>query len=378
MAAHPPEDARCFAPEDVRWMRLALRLGRRGLGRVAPNPAVGCVLVRNGRVVGRGWTQSGGRPHAETVALAQAGQGAMGATAYVTLEPCSHHGETPPCADALVAAGVIRVVGALRDPDPRVKGRGYQRLRAAGIMVTEDVGTADAAAANAGFLARVQRGRPMVTLKLATTIDSRIATRDGESQWITGAPARRMVHLMRARHDAVLTGIGTVLADDPALTCRLSGLRARSPLRVVLDSTLKTPASSVLAITARDIKTMIITTARALDAAAAPLRDKCVEIVRVTPADDGRVEPAAALASLAERGITRVFLESGGQLAASFLRLDLVDELVWFRAPMLIGGDGRSALEALGVQSLSLAPGFERVEVRPVGEDVVETYRRRP
>lgn len=364
--------------EDARWMRLALRLAKRGLGTVAPNPSVGCILVRDGRVVGRGWTQPGGRPHAETVALRQAGANAAGATAYVSLEPCSHHGETPPCAEALVAAGIVRVVGALRDPDARVDGRGYRLLRAAGIAVTEDVEGSAAARANAGFLARVTQGRPAVTLKLATTIDSRIATRDGESQWITGPSARHLVHLMRARHDAVLTGSGTVLVDDPALTCRLAGLESRSPLRVVLDSTLRTPVSSILASSARDIKSMIITTSSASREAARGLRETGVEVARVTPSDDGRVSLEAALKMLAERGITSVLLESGGELAAAFLRLDLVDELVWFRAPMLIGGDGRAALEPLGVGRLSAAPRFERLDTNQIGEDVVETYRRRP
>lgn len=359
-------------------MRLALRLANRGQGQVAPNPSVGCVLVRDDRVVGRGWTQPGGRPHAEAEALAQAGSEAAGATAYVTLEPCSHHGKTPPCADALIAAGVVRVVAAMQDPDVRVDGQGLERLRAAGLAVTVGVCGELADAALEGFIRRVRDGRPLVTLKLATSIDSRIATSDGESQWITGEPARRWVHLMRARHDAILTGIGTVLADDPSLTCRLPGLDQRSPVRVVLDSRLVTPLTSALARSARDIKTMIITTTAASDASATALNAAGIEVARVAETRDGRVALEAALRALGERGITSVLVESGGLLAASFLSAGLVDRLVWFRAPLLIGGDGRAAVESLEVAALAAAPRFERIDVRAVGEDMVETYRLRP
>ena len=360
---------------DQCWMRLALRLANRGQGQVAPNPSVGCVLVRDNRIVGRGWTQPGGRPHAEAVALAQAGSGAVGATAYVTLEPCSHHGKTPPCADALIAAGVTRVVAAIQDPDVRVDGQGLDRLRAAGLAVTVGVCAELAGATLAGF---IRQGRPLVTLKLAASIDSRIATRDGESQWITDEPARRLVHLMRARHDAILTGTGTVLADDPSLTCRLPGLEHRSPVRVILDSRLITPLKSSLASSARDIKTMIITTAAASDASAMALRGEGVEVVRVDEAKDARVGLDAALRALGDIGITSILVESGGVLAASFLSAGLVDRLVWFRAPMVIGGDGRAAVGPLEVAALAAAPRFERVDVRAAGEDMVETYRLRP
>ncbi len=363
---------------DQGWMRLALRLANRGQGQVAPNPSVGCVLVRDNRIVGRGWTQPGGRPHAEAVALAQAGSGAAGATAYVTLEPCSHHGKAPPCADALIAAGVVRVVAAIQDPDARVDGQGFERLRAAGLAVTVGVCGELAGAALAGFIRRGRDGRPLLTLKLAASIDSRIATRDGESQWITGEPARRLAHLMRARHDAILTGTGTVLADDPSLTCRLPGLDQRTPVRVVLDSRLVTPLNSALVSSARNIKTMIITTAGASDASAAALRGEGVEVARVAETKDGKVGLDAALRALGDCGITSVLVESGGFLAASFLSAGLVDRLVWFRAPMVIGGDGRAAVEPLGVAALVAAPRFERIDVRPVGEDMVETYRLRP
>jgi diaminohydroxyphosphoribosylaminopyrimidine deaminase/5-amino-6-(5-phosphoribosylamino)uracil reductase len=233
-------------------MRLALSLGARGLGRVWPNPAVGCVIVKGGRVVGRGWTQDGGRPHAETVALAQAGAAARGATVYVSLEPCDHHGQTPPCSEALVAAGVARVVVALTDPDPRVAGGGLQTLRKAGIEVLTDVCEAEARLAHRGFLSRVTQGRPMLTLKLATSSDGRIATATGESQWITGPEARRHVHAMRARHDAVLVGAGTARADDPSLTVRGLGI-AQQPVRVVLSRRLDLPENSALMRTAAQV-----------------------------------------------------------------------------------------------------------------------------
>ncbi len=243
---------------DAAHMRAALSLGRRGLGQTWPNPSVGCVIVRDGRVVARGVTQPGGRPHAEVVALTRAGEAARGATAYVSLEPCSHHGRTPPCADALIAAGVARVVVACGDPDPRVNGAGLARLRAAGVAVTEGVLTGEAEALQAGFLTRVRLGRPMVTLKLATTLDGRIATSGGESQWITGPDARRAAHALRGAHDAVLAGIGTVLADDPALTCRIDGYRRSQPVRVVLDRTLRTPLTATVAATACETATWIL------------------------------------------------------------------------------------------------------------------------
>jgi len=232
---------------DRAFMAAALGLARRGLGRVWPNPAVGCVIVRDGLVVGRGWTAPGGRPHAEAVALERAGDLAHGATAYVTLEPCAHHGRTPPCADALVRAGVARVVTALGDPDPRTAGEGHARLRQAGIAVAEGTGADAAEEVNAGFLKRVRHGRPLVTLKLATTLDGRIATAAGESQWITGPRARQDGHRLRAAHDAIIVGSGTALADDPGLTCRLPGLEGASPVRVVFDGRLRLSPESRIA-----------------------------------------------------------------------------------------------------------------------------------
>jgi diaminohydroxyphosphoribosylaminopyrimidine deaminase/5-amino-6-(5-phosphoribosylamino)uracil reductase len=364
--------------EDERWMRVAIRIGRRGRGRVAPNPAVGCVLVRDGRLIARGWTQPGGRPHAEAVALARAGAAARGCTAYVSLEPCAHHGQSPPCAEALISAGVARVVIAAHDPDPRVDGRGARLLREAGIDVREGVLAAEADADLAGFKGRVETGRPWVTLKLATTLDGQIATASGESKWITGAGSRHMVHALRAQHDAILTGVGTVLADDPMLTCRLPGMANRSPVRVVLDSRLSTPVSSAVVATARDIKTVIIATRAGSAEAERALVESGAEVVRVDAGDTGLVAPDAALKVLGDRGTTRVFVEAGGKIATSFLAVGRVDEVIWFRAPMLIGGDGIASLHSLSIAGLDDAPRFERVETRTVGEDLVETYRRRP
>lgn len=355
-------------------MGQALALARRGLGNVWPNPAVGCLIVEGGRVLGRGWTLPGGRPHAETEALAAAGPAARGATAYVSLEPCAHHGETGPCADALIAAGVARVVVAARDPDPRVSGAGIVRLRDAGVAVSEDVCRAEAERLNAGFIRRIVDGRPLLTLKLATSLDGRIATSSGESQWITGAAARARAHLLRAQHDAVLIGSGTALADDPALTCRLPGWTGRQPIRLVLDARLRLPADGALAAGARQVSVWVVTVA-GQDGAA--LRAAGVELIEVAAGADGGVDPAAALAALGARGLTRVLVEGGGRLAAALLRAGLVDELRWFRAPSLIGADGLPGIGELGVADLAQQLEFRRVAVEPVGDDLLESYVRR-
>ena len=261
-----------------------------------PNPAVGCVIVRDDRVVGRGWTQPGGRPHAETEALARAGAAAEGATAYVTLEPCCHWGRTPPCADALIAAGVARVVVAVEDPDPRVAGGGIARLRAAGIAVEAGLGAAEAAEINAGFFLRVRHGRPLVTLKLATSLDGRIATPIGESRWITGPAARERAHLLRATHDAILVGTGTVIADDPQLTCRLPGLADHSPVRVALDRQLRIPLEAHLIAEARQVPTWVVTLTSADPARQQALRDAGVIVIAAEPDAAGHIDLARALA----------------------------------------------------------------------------------
>lgn len=352
-------------------MALALSLGRRGMGRVWPNPAVGCVIVQNGRIVGRGWTADGGRPHAEPVALAQAGDAARGATAYVSLEPCAHHGKTPPCADALIAAGVARVVIATGDPDPRVGGRGIAMLRDAGIVVDTGVLEPQARRDHAGFFLRVTENRPFVTLKLAGTLDGRIATASGESQWITGPEARRAVHMMRARHDAVMVGAGTVRADDPALTVRGIG-DMRQPVRVVVSRAMKIPDTAQLAQTARDVPVWLC---HGPDADVTDWTNKgAVSLPCAVTA--GQVDPAAAMAALAGQGITRVFCEGGGMLAASLLSAGLVDALVVFSAGMAIGAEGTPSLAAMGVGRLTSAPRFKLDQVRPVGGDIMHTWVR--
>ncbi len=360
---------------DREHMRAALALARRGLGNTWPNPAVGCVLVRSGRVVGRGWTAPDGRPHAETVALAQAGDLARGATAYVTLEPCSHHGRTPPCADALVAAGVARVVVACGDPDPRVDGRGVAALRAAGIEVVVGLMAEKAEALQAGFLARVRLGRPTVTLKLASTLDGRIATRTGESQWITGPEARRAAHALRGQHDAVLAGIGTVLADDPELTCRIPGYRKTPDLRVVVDSRLRTPATARLVATAATVPTWFLHRADADAGRAQALRKAGARLIEVSGAENG-VDLAAGMQALGAAGLTRVLVEGGAQIAGGLLRAGLVDRIAWFHAPGVMGGDGWPAAQAFGTAALREMPRFRRVDSRLVGDDMLTEFSR--
>src|SRR5712691_7404687 len=372
-AAKSPSD-RGF---DLRSMRTALALARRGLGTVWPNPAVGCVLVDRGRVVGRGWTQPGGRPHGETEALRRAGAAAAGATAYVTLEPCCHWGKTPPCADALIAAGLRRVVVALEDPDPRVAGGGLARLRAAGLTVEAGLGGAEAAEINAGFFQRIRSGRPLVTLKLATSLDGRIATASGESRWITGPTARERAHLLRATHDAILVGTDTVLADDPQLTCRLPGLAGQSPVRVAIDRQLRIPLDARVFAEARQVPTWVVALASADPERQQALRDAGVIIVQAEPDEAGQIDLAVALGLLGERGLTRLLVEGGGRLAASLLRGGLVDRLAWFHAPLLLGGDGIPAVAALGIDALADMPRFERIAIQPVGVDTLSTFRAR-
>ena len=357
-------------------MRAALALARRSLGRTWPNPAVGCVIARDGRVIARGRTRDGGRPHAEADALAQAGDAAKGATAYVTLEPCSHHGKTPPCADALIASGVARVVSALEDPDPRVKGQGHARLKAAGIAVDIGDGAAQAAEINAGFFLRVREGRPLFHLKLASSLDGRIATASGESQWITGEGARADGHRLRSIHDAILVGAGTVEADDPELTCRLPGLGAYSPDRIVLDSRARMSAHSKLARTAMTTSVVLLH-AGASGATVDGLRGKGVNVTQVAATADGRVDVTAAAKTLGELGYTSVLIEGGGQVAATFLKAGLIDRITGYRAGVILGEDSRSAVGPLGVDRLDFAPRFRLVSSRVVGGDTLETWHRR-
>lgn len=351
-------------------MRTALTLAARGLGRTAPNPAVGCVLVKEGCVVGRGWTQPGGRPHAETEALARAGAAAHGATAYVTLEPCSHHGATPPCVDALIEAGVARVVAALVDPDPRVSGAGLARLEAAGVETACGLLEKEAAALNRGFILNRTANRPLVTLKLALSLDGRIALASGESQWITGPAARAEAHLLRARHDAVAVGIGTALADDPSLTVRLPGWEgARQPLRVVFDSRARLPATAKLADDGA-AETLVLT------GPGAPERIGRAETAACRLDAAARLDVDEALSLLAARGVTRLMVEGGGELAAALLRADRVDALHCFRAGLAIGADGAPGVGPLALADLAGATRFTLQRARRVGEDTVEVWER--
>jgi len=362
--------------DDLLHMRAALALARRGLGNAWPNPAVGCVLVKEGRVIGRGWTQPGGRPHAETEALRRAGDAARGATAYVTLEPCSHHGRTPPCCEALAGAGIARVVMAMRDPDPRVNGRGLAMLRGAGIAVEEGLLEPEARALNAGFFRRIQAGMPVVTLKLASTLDGRIATASGESRWITGEAARREVHALRARHDAILVGSGTVLADDPDLTCRIPGMERVPMLRVVADARLRTPPAAQLVQGAQVAPVLIITAPGHPPAAQAPFIAAGADIVTVPAHAAGGLDLPSLLRALGRRGVTRVLAEGGAGLAAALLRHGLVDRLVWFHAPAVMGGDGHPAIEGLRLAALSAMPRFRRTAQRALGDDMLSEFER--
>ena len=355
---------------DRSFMRAALALGERGLGETWPNPSVGCVLVRDGVVVGRGRTAAGGRPHAETRAIEQAGERARGATAYLTLEPCANWGRTPPCAKALIAAGVARVVVACVDPDPRVNGKGLDWLREAGIDVHLGLLEEEAKRQHIGLFRRILDRRPLVSLKLAQSLDGRIATGNGHSQWITGETARMEAHRLRATHDAILVGSGTALTDDPMLTCRIAGLENRSPLRVVLDRRLRLSAESRLARTASDVPVLVITSKDSLEHAG-PLRDAGVEVAAPDmPGID------AALTHLADRGITRLLVEGGSTVAGALLAADKVDRLHVASAPMVIGADGLAAVGDLGLDRVDQAPRWKPICSRALGDDRLEVFER--
>ncbi len=360
---------------DRRFMALALTLGRRGLGRTWPNPAVGAVVVKDGIVLGRGWTQDGGRPHAEPVALAQAGEAARGATLYVTLEPCSHQGRTPPCADAIIAAGVARVVSALEDPNPEVAGQGHARLRAAGIAVETGLGATEAARAHAGHIRRVRDGRPYVMLKLALSADGKIAAAGRRPVALTNEAATRRVHLMRAQSDAILIGIGTALADDPQLTCRLPGMAALSPVRVVLDSQLRLPEASRLVQGARDVPLWILTSLPPDAPQAVALAACGAQVIQVGSAADG-IALDQGLHELAARGVTRLMVEGGARVAARFLAGGLVDEVRLVQTPRIIGAAGVDALDGLPLSSITGAANFRKADAEWIGEDQLTVYER--
>jgi diaminohydroxyphosphoribosylaminopyrimidine deaminase/5-amino-6-(5-phosphoribosylamino)uracil reductase len=351
-------------------MEMAQRLARRALGTTAENPPVGCVIIKDNKVLGIGWTQPGGRPHAEAEALAMAGS-ARGATAYVTLEPCAHHGRTPPCAEAIVKAGISRVVSAAEDPNPKVRGKGHAMLRSAGIEVESLRNPAESGrnpAELAGFFMRIERNRPLVTLKLAVSSDGKIAARKGERTRITGERAQARAHLMRAQSDAILVGLNTVRVDDPSLLCRLPGLMDRSPIRVVADSRLQIPRGSELVRTATEFPTWILT---AIAGEAGP----GVDVLVCNSAADARVDLRDAMAKLAGRGINRVMVEGGAVLARALLDADLVDEVALFEAPVIIGEEGVDAIAGLPLSAI--AGRFKPIARETLGSDALTLYGRR-
>lgn len=352
---------------DKYFMHIALRLSQRAVA--APNPAVGCVIVKDNQIIGRGWTGRGGRPHAEVAALERSGKAAKGATAYVTLEPCCHHGKTPPCTDALINAGIRRVVVACEDPYHEVSGGGLKRLREAGIEVTVGICREEAEKQHAGFFLRVKEQRPYVTLKLAVSKDGMIAAQKGERTHITGELAQRYTHMLRRQHDAVMVGINTVLTDDPLLTCRLPGLEQDSPMRVVLDSTLRLPPRSKLAQTAQEFPVRVITCHPDKKNKAA-LESAGIEIIEVEKGAKNAVNLREALYALAVRGVNRLLVEGGAEVASALMQNHLVDKLILFRSPHALGKDGISA-------PMLSQDDFITVSSRPLGVDTVTVYERR-
>ena len=356
-------------------MRTALVLARRGLGNVWPNPSVGCVLVRedlDGRIVGRGWTQPGGRPHAETEALRRASKLAQGATAYVTLEPCSHIGKTEPCAVALLEAGIKRVVASMADPDPRVSGKGLSQLKTAGIKVSAGLLKREAEELNAGFISINKASRPLVTLKVATTIDGYVASRTGDSQWITGIKARRYGHIMRARHDAILSGIGTIEADNPMLTCRIKGLEHQSPIRVIMDTHGRLASSSAIVMSADKVPVWRYRGANRAPLLALPKVDDISSPIE----PDGRLMISSVISDLVDRGITRLLVEAGPKLTTAFLKSGYVDRIHWYRSSGIMGEDGKAVITSLEIERLADLKKFYRLETLPLGPDNLEIYTR--
>lgn len=363
---------------DLRFMQLALALGRRGQGRTWPNPAVGAVVVKDGVIVGRGWTQPGGRPHAEPVALERAGVAARGATLYVTLEPCSHFGKSPPCADVIISAGISRVVSAIEDPNPEVAGQGHARLRAAGIAVDVGLCAEEAAHDHAGHFLRFREKRPFVILKLAVSADDKIAAAGHRPVAITGEEAKARVHLLRAQSDAILIGIGTVLADDPLLTCRLPGMEACSPVRVVLDRALRLPGNSRLIHSARAHPLWVMTSDISEAAAAMKLGAAGAHILHVpmTTAPPSGLDLVFVLHALSDKGITRLLVEGGARVASSFLSAGLADEIWLLRGPNQIGPDGVAALDAQPLSVITQSPRWRVRATEALGQDALTIYEK--
>jgi diaminohydroxyphosphoribosylaminopyrimidine deaminase/5-amino-6-(5-phosphoribosylamino)uracil reductase len=369
------EKSKASKVADQRFMALALALGRRGQGRSWPNPAVGAVIVKDGVIVGRGWTQPGGRPHAEVEALRRAGEAARGATLYVTLEPCSHVGKSPPCADAVISAGIARVVSAIEDPNPEVAGQGHARLRKAGIVVDVGLSAAEAARDHAGHFRRIRDKRPHVILKLAVSSDDKIAAAGRKPVAISGEAAKARVHLLRAQCDAILVGIGTVLADDPLLTCRLPGMEAQSPVRVVLDRSLRMPGASRLVHSAREIPLWVMTSNTSEAPAASRLGAAGAQVIRVATAPSG-LDLTAVLHALADKGITRLLVEGGSRVASSFVAANLADEVWLLRGDGSIGAGGVAALDALPLSAITQSPDWQVRASESLGRDNLTIYER--
>ena len=351
-----------------RMMKRAMTLARKGVGRTSPNPPVGCVIARDGEIVGSGWHRAAGTPHAEIHALTEAGDKAAGSDVFVTLEPCSHFGKTPPCTDALIAAGVGRVYAGMVDPNPLVSGKGVKQLRAAGIPTFPGLLEPECRRLIGPFVKHVAVGLPFVTVKSALTLDGKTATAGGDSKWITGEQARRHVHRLRAESDALMVGVETVLADDPQLTCRL--LRGgRDPLRVVVDSRLRTPLDARL-FRVRSSATTLIATVQQYEERLVPYRTLGAEVLACRDGE-GRVDLADLLARLGKRGVQSVFVESGGELAGALLRQGLIDKLILFYGAKLVGGEGRSPFSGVGVEKMSEAIRLQEIEVRRYGDDLM-------
>lgn len=359
--------------DDERFMRLALALGRRNLGHTWPNPAVGAVIVKDGVILARGWTQSGGRPHAEAEALRRAKKSAQGATMYVSLEPCSHQGKTPPCADAIIRAGIARVISAMEDPNPEVAGQGHDRLRAKGVAVDVGVGAEEAKRIHAGHVTRMTHGRPYVTIKLAISADGKAGLAGRRQAAITGETARERMFQVRAASDAILVGIGTILSDDPQLTCRLPGMFERSPVRVVLDSELRVPLATSVVATVRETPTWVFTSRRPSAIAEEILQQKGCKVFRVDESN-GRLDLEQVLKTLSEQGITRLLVEGGPTVASSFVAANLVDEAVLLRGEKAIGDTGIDPLEGMPLEALTGRLFFRGSE--KLGTDTIEDFTR--
>lgn len=365
-----------FTDDDVFYMRSALALARRGLGRTWPNPSVGCVIVStDGVVVGRARTADGGRPHAEVLALAQAGEAAHGGTAYVTLEPCSHYGVTPPCAAALVNAGLKRVFFGVLDPDQRVVGQGLAYMRQNGVIVETGLLAEACRRSVTGHILRKTEGRPWVTLKIASSLDARVSTETGDSQWITGTTARDYGHIERAQHDAVMVGSGTVLTDSPRLSVRAFGMQS-CPVRIVVDTNLRSVDRIWMPEELSTAPLWIITAADPEEDAARRMKAQGAEMIYVSRAEDGRCDLREALQALALQGLTRVLVEGGPGLVSGFVRAGMYDRLLWFRAPCLLGAGGKTAVEELDILTLADREGLERRGLRVLGADLLEIYER--